>query len=63
VRDGSLIAVSAHAFDDASQFPFEVEIYVDEKPSNYAFANPTRKMTGAEVIAAFAGKSGADDHG
>ncbi len=63
MRDGSLIAVSAHAFDDPSRFPFEVEIYVDEKPSNYAFANPTRKMTGAEVIAAFAGKSGAGDHG
>lgn len=62
MRDGSLISVSAQAFDDPSQFPFEIEIYVDEKPSNYAFANPTRKMTGAEVIAAFSGKSG-DDHG
>ncbi len=61
MRDGSLTAVSAHTFDDPSQFPFEVEIFVDEKPSNYAFANPTRKMTGAEVVAAFESQGGADN--
>lgn len=62
MRDGSLTAVAAQAFDDPAQFPFEVEIFIDEKPNNYAFANQTRKMTGAEVAAAFETKGGAD-HG
>jgi hypothetical protein len=62
-RDHKLFTVSAHAFDDPGQFHFDVEIYIDEKPSNYAFANQTRKMTGAEVVAAFGSIGGADDNG
>ncbi|MBC7770806.1 MAG: GFA family protein [Phycisphaerales bacterium] len=62
-RDHKMFTVSAHAFDNPEQFQFDVEIYIDEKPSNYAFANPTRKMTGGEVVAAFGNIGGADDHG
>jgi hypothetical protein len=29
------------------------EIFVDEKPGYYTFANETRKLTGQEVMAAF----------
>ena len=57
MKDGSMIAVSAQAFDDPSGLPLEIEIFVDEKPSTYDFANPTQKMTGAEVVAAFAGSN------
>jgi hypothetical protein len=32
------------------------EIFVDDKPGNYAFANHTRKMTGGEFLASFAPK-------
>ena len=53
MKDSSMLAVSAQAFDDPSQFKFKVEIFVDEQPANYAFANDTRKMTGAEVVAQF----------
>jgi hypothetical protein len=56
-RDHKMFTVSAHAFDHPEQFPFTVEIFIDEKPANYAFANATKKMTGAEVAAQFAGNA------
>ncbi len=54
MQDGSHHSVSAQAFDDPSLFEFTSEIFIDEKPGNYAFANQTRKMTGAEVFALYA---------
>ncbi|MEJ8574658.1 GFA family protein [Microbaculum marinum] len=56
MQDGSEYAVSAQAFDDPAQFRFVSEIFVDEQPPNYAFANETRKMTGPEFIAMVTGK-------
>ncbi len=47
-------AVSAESFDDRSGFAFTSQIFVDEKPSYYDFANKTKNMTGPEVFAAFA---------
>lgn len=47
-------ALSAGTFDDQSGLKFVAEIFVDEKPAYYDFANETNKMTGAEVMAAFA---------
>ena len=49
-------AVSVEAFDDRDGFIFASQIFVDEKPSYYAFANVTKNMTGPEVFAAFAPK-------
>ena len=46
--------VSAEAFDDRSGYALKSEIFIDEKPAYYAFANKTHTMTGAEVFAAFA---------
>lgn len=57
MKDGSFVAVSAQAFDDPNGLPLTTEIFVDEKPTTYEFANATTKMTGAEVIAAFAGSN------
>jgi len=56
MSDGSHSSVSAQAFDDPSVFKFTSEIFVDEQPANYAFANDTSKMTGPEVFAYFAQK-------
>lgn len=47
-------ALSSGTFDDQTGFAFVAEIFVDEKPGYYDFANETNKMTGAEVMAAFA---------
>jgi hypothetical protein len=39
--------------DDAADFTFKTEIFVDSKPSNYEFANETEQLTEAEVFAKF----------
>src|SRR5262245_28696634 len=51
-------AVSAEVFDDRSDFSFTSQIFVDEKPAYYEFANKTKNMTGPEVFAAFAKAQG-----
>jgi hypothetical protein len=52
-----LCAVSAETIDDKSGFVFTTQIFVDEKPAYYDFANKTKMMTGSEVFAAFAGEA------
>jgi hypothetical protein len=54
LQDGSHTSLSAQAFDDPSVFKFKTEIFVDEQPANYAFANETTRMTGPEVFAMYA---------
>lgn len=46
-------AISAGMLDDTSRLTLATEIFIDEKPAYYAFANDTEKMTGAEAVAAF----------
>ena len=38
------------------EFTMNSEIFIDEKPGYYSFSNNTRKMTGEEVFAMFAGE-------
>jgi len=52
--------VSVEAFDDRSGLSLTNEIFIDEKPSYYDFANATEKMTGAEVFAAFGATEGSN---
>ncbi len=40
-------------FDDIGQLEFDHQIFIDEKPTFYEFSNDTKKMTGAEVFAAY----------
>jgi hypothetical protein len=58
MRDGSMHSVNAGALDDLSGLKFTTEIFIDEKPDYYDFAQPTKKMTGAEVMAMFAQAQG-----
>lgn len=55
LRDAGTYYVSAGLFGAVDGIEFTTEIFIDRKPDWYAFANPTRKMTGAEVMAAFGG--------
>ncbi|OLP58491.1 hypothetical protein BJF93_16615 [Xaviernesmea oryzae] len=55
MRDGRHWTVSAHALDDQTDVRFKAQVFIDEKPDFYAFANTTTMMTGAEVVAAFSG--------
>ncbi len=41
-------------FDDGSTFTLDQQIFIDEKPEWYTFANRTEDMTGAEVFAKYA---------
>lgn len=41
---------------EKSDFFFDHQVFIDEKPSYYEFANQTKNMTGAELFAAFAPK-------
>jgi hypothetical protein len=52
--DKDMYFVSAEAFDDVRDISFTTQIFIDEKPSYYDFANKTHNMTGAEVFAQFA---------
>jgi hypothetical protein len=40
-------------FDDRPEVTFDSQIFFDEKPEYYAFANQTTYMTGAEVFAKY----------
>ncbi|GGD88070.1 aldehyde-activating protein [Aureimonas endophytica] len=55
MQDGSTTVVSYQAFDRTADFSFETEIFIDEKPAAYEFANHTKKMTGAQFVAAITG--------
>ncbi len=50
--------VSPCALDDQSGLKFTCQVFIDEKPDWYAFANETRNMTGAELFAMFAPEDG-----
>jgi hypothetical protein len=47
----------AGLFEDDSHFVLDHQVFVDEKPAYYAFANKTDNMTGAEVFAKFGASS------
>ncbi len=40
-------------FDDGYDLAFENQVFIDEKPPFYRFANETKTMTGAELFALF----------
>jgi hypothetical protein len=48
---------SANALDDQSGLVLTLQIFIDEKPAYYDFANDTPKLTGAEAFAAFNAKT------
>jgi len=45
--------IPAGLFDDDSGFELEHQIFIEEKPHYYSFAEETKNMTGAEVFAEF----------
>ena len=55
LKDGSMYTAHAGTFDDLSDMKFMVEIFIDDKPDYYDFAQPTQKLTGQQVMALFAG--------
>ena len=46
--------IPAGLFDNQESFNFDLQVFIDRKPSFYSFANKTNEMTEAEVIEKFA---------
>jgi hypothetical protein len=53
LKEGGLHALPVGLFGDGERWEFAQEIFIDEKPAFYDFANDTEKRTGAEVFAQF----------
>ncbi|MGL4617934.1 MAG: GFA family protein [Chroococcidiopsis sp.] len=46
--------IPAGIFDNDEGLVFEHQVFIDEKPAYYSFANETKNLTGAELFAQFA---------
>ncbi|MCQ9616491.1 hypothetical protein L1889_07025 [Paenalcaligenes niemegkensis] len=55
-KSGELYAVPVGLFEQGAKWSFELQVFVDEKPGNYQFANATHEMTGADVFDAWSSK-------
>ena len=45
--------VSIGLFEADERLVFDHQVYIDEKPAFYSFANETEDMTGAEIVAKY----------
>jgi len=48
-------AIPVGLFDDGDQWKLVEQVFIDEKPGFYSFAEDTRNLTGAEAFAQFSG--------
>ena len=53
-KDRSVYIVSVDAFEDAGDLILDHEVFIDEKPGYYSFAEKTKQMTGQECFEQFA---------
>ena len=53
LKQNNQFIVSVSLFEDSKDLNFDHQIFIDEKPDFYDFANQTKNMTGEEVFAAF----------
>lgn len=54
VKESQQYFIPVGLFDNPQDFVFEQQIFIDEKPDYYDFANDTTNLTGEEVFAQFA---------
>lgn len=57
VKQNNQYYIPVGIFDNDEGLVFEQQIFIDEKPEYYSFANETKNMTKAEVFAQFATSS------
>lgn len=57
LKENKQYYMPAGVFEDDSNFVFDHQVFIDEKPEYYKFANKTTDMTGAEVFAKFGASS------
>ena len=56
LKDRSINIVAVDLFDDLEGLRLDHEVYIDEKPDYYRFAEKTTQLTGAQVMEMFAGQ-------
>jgi len=54
LKDTKQHMIPVGLFDDANNFSFDHQVFIDKKPAYYRFANKTKDMTEAEVFAMYA---------
>jgi hypothetical protein len=57
LKDKSFTNFQLGTLENNDEYKFKLQIFVDSKPSNYSFADNTKKMTEAEVLAVFSKKT------
>lgn len=57
LKEHNVYIVPVGLFDSNDDVIFDHQIFIEEKPPFYSFANETKNMTGAEVFAQYAGPS------
>ncbi|MDX1518884.1 MAG: GFA family protein [Gammaproteobacteria bacterium] len=55
LKQANLYHIQAGLFDAGSELKFDHQIFIEEKPGWYDFANKTKNLTGEEVFKQFAG--------
>ena len=53
LKSAEFYAVPVGLFAEGASWPFTLQVFIDAKPENYAFANATDTMTGEEVFKAW----------
>ncbi|MNP67224.1 Glutathione-dependent formaldehyde-activating enzyme [compost metagenome] len=53
LKNGQFDSVSVGVLEGNTDWVFDLQVYIDEKPTYYCFANDTKTMTSAEVEALF----------
>ncbi len=56
LKEANKYTMPAALFSGVDDFVFDHQIFIDEKPPYYDFANDTEKITGAEIFAMYAPK-------
>lgn len=54
LKEKGIYIIPVGIFDSEIQFEFEHQIFIEQKPEYYEFANKTHNMTGEEVFAQYA---------
>ncbi|MEM9441745.1 MAG: GFA family protein [Pseudomonadota bacterium] len=58
LRQNGEYIMPAGLFGDIEGFHFDHQVFVDQRPAYYQFANQTKDMTGAELFAMYAPEDG-----
>ena len=56
LKDGEHYAIPVGLLDGDIEWRFSEQIFIDQKPSFYSFAEKTRDLTGEEVFAQYSGE-------